>query len=112
MEQGELIRKCIDACKVCEDACRECAFACLQEKDVAALRTCIQNDLECARICATTVDLLIMDSQFRSEIVALCMASCEVCQLECEKHAEHMEHCRRCAEACEICLEACRQLAA
>lgn len=112
MEQNELIQQCIEACKACEVACRECAFGCLQEKDVSALRNCIQNDLECARICATTVDLLIMDSRFRTEIIELCIASCKVCQSECEKHAVHMDHCKDCAAACERCAEACLALVA
>lgn len=112
MKHDQLIQQCIEACKVCESACRECAFACLQEKEIAELRACIQNDLECARICATTADLLIMDSRFRKEIVELCLASCQACQAECEKHSSHMDHCRRCAEACANCADACRQLVA
>jgi uncharacterized protein DUF326 len=42
-------------------------------------------------------------------LLEACVAICNSCGDECERHA-HMPHCRICAEACRRCARACREL--
>jgi len=42
-------------------------------------------------------------------LLEACVAICQSCGHECERHA-HYEHCRICEEACRRCEQACREL--
>ena len=41
-----------------------------------------------------------------------CLAVCEACAVECEKHAAKHQECRDCQEACEALIPKLRTLAA
>ena len=110
---SDALQKCIDACFGATAACVRCADACLAEESVAALRRCINLNLICADICATTgrtVSRLTETSEIsaRSQMVSACELTCQACAEECEKHAAMMDHCRVCAEACRRCERSCR----
>lgn len=104
---------CIDACLACTATCSSCADACLSEDDPAAMRRCIQTDLDCADICAATARVLARPSPtghaWRA-LVEACAQACTECADECSQH-DHA-HCRRCADACRRCADACRALLA
>ena len=103
-------KSCIDACLRCSAICDYCASACLKEPHLEMLAHCIQLDLECATICATTAELLSLGSEQAKAFCELCAIACERCAEECSSH-EH-EHCRKCAEACRVCAEECWKMAA
>jgi hypothetical protein len=88
----------------------------MAEPDIVSLIKCIQTDLDCSDVCATTTSILsrrtAVDLTVTRAAVEACLASCVSCAEECELHAAHHEHCRICAEACRRCEEACRQLLA
>jgi hypothetical protein len=112
---GSLMAACLDACATCEIACRSCADACMGEREVSILRRCIRLDLDCAALCAATIDvgsrLYEADGSVQIVLVELCARACGLCAAECERHAHH-EHCRACAEACRACEAACRKFVA
>ena len=93
----------------CMAECNHCYDACLQEDDVKMMAECIRLDRECADICAFLEQALTRNTQFASELAAVCAKICEACGNECKKH--DAEHCQRCAEACFKCAEACRNIA-
>ena len=43
-------------------------------------------------------------------LLEACVAVCQSCGDECDRHAPHHAHCRVCAEACRRCEQACREL--
>jgi hypothetical protein len=91
--------------------CNQCADACLEETRVADLRECIRLDLECAAICRSAVEVMMLDGKYTDAICHLCGEVCTACAKECELHARMgMEHCRICAEACQLCAEACEEM--
>ena len=104
----------IDACADAAQACTSCADACLAEEDVAALRTCIRLDADCADICAVTARVLsrqTRDDQFLvHRLLQACVRACSSCAEECERHAEHHAHCAICARACRACEQACQRI--
>ncbi|MDP0499910.1 MAG: four-helix bundle copper-binding protein [Verrucomicrobiota bacterium JB022] len=96
----------------CAATCQGCADACLAEEKLDMLRRCIQTDIACAKICETTLSLLLTqtardDSLVRAQ-VETCEKACGMCAKECEQHAQMHAHCRICAEACRACEKACR----
>lgn len=100
----------------CATTCTQCADACLGERDVAELRRCIELNLDCADVCATTSRVIARITERPTEVVRplleACLAACRACAEECESHADHMEHCRICAQECRRCAEACHELLA
>ena len=105
---------CIEAAHDCAATCTACADACLAEDDVAAMRTCIRRDLDCADIASTTAAVLsrqvAMDLGLVRVVLEACAVASKRCAVECELHADHHEHCRICAEACETLYAASRSL--
>jgi hypothetical protein len=92
----------------CAGIATSCADACLAEPmDMAA---CIRKCLDCADICTalariaarqTATDPVILRAALEA-----CIAICEACQAECEKHDN--PHCERCARMCMECARDCR----
>lgn len=103
---------CINACFDCAQTCTTCADACLAEETVAELRACIRTNLDCADICDVTGRMLSRytgaDVELLQATVRACAVACELCAVECRRHAGRHEHCRVCAEACESCAAACK----
>ncbi len=101
-----------NALSECVVACTLCADACLAEDNVGMMRRCIRSDLDCAEICASTLRLILRQTETVAEIVRqqvhACVIACQLCAEECGRH-EH-EHCRLCAQTCHHCQEACNRL--
>ena len=107
---SEGYKACIDACVQCAAVCRQCAASSLAEADVGSMVYCIQLDLECASLCTTTAELMILGSGFASRLCQVCADMCLACAAECEKHQR--EHCRLCASACNACAKQCLSMTA
>src|SRR5918912_1567424 len=105
---------CVQTAQDAASACTACADACLAEDDLAAMRTCIRRDLDCADIAATTASVLsrqvAMDLGLLRVVLEACAVASKKCAIECQQHADHHEHCRICAQACETLYAASRSL--
>ncbi len=112
----ELLTRCIEECFNCAQVCTTCADACLGEQNVQMLVQCIRLNQDCADVCSATGRLLSRQTQPDWELlrqqVQVCSMACELCGVECEKHAQHHEHCDVCATACHRCRAACEALLA
>lgn len=102
-------KSCIEACNECALECDHCATACLGEPDPKPMARCIALDLDCAEICRIATAYMARESEFATQMCALCADVCLECAAECGKHA--MEHCSRCAQACRRCAEECHRMA-
>jgi hypothetical protein len=112
LEEGSAeFQECLEACVECLVACEMCANACLDEKNVAALVTCIRLDRDCAESCATAIRSMSRGGPLAQEICRMCADACDRCAEECERHAQMHEHCRLCAAACRRCADECRRMA-
>ncbi len=99
---------CIDACSACVIACEHCAASCLREGDVEKMTDCIRLDHSCADICALAVREMARESEFASQVCAVCADICQACGDECAMHEP--DHCQQCADACHRCAEECRKM--
>jgi Domain of Unknown Function (DUF326) len=109
-----LLAATIDAISDCAQACIADTDADLAEPNLTEMVTCIRLCLTCADICTATEAVLSRladhDAAVGRPLVEACVASCQSCGDECERHAQMHEHCRFCAEACRRCEQACREL--
>jgi len=106
----------IDALNDCGQACTADADADLREHNLPDLVTCIRLCLDCADVCAATVNVTsrqtAYDPAVTKPLLEACAATCKSCGDECERHARMHAHCRVCLEACRRCEQACRDLLA
>ena len=89
--------------QLCLTVCSSCAKMCLDEgrKDSAAL--C----LDCADICALTIQLHSRESEFSPALMQLCSQACLRCGQECGK--VKVDHCQQCSEICNECARVCNE---
>jgi len=106
----------IDALNECFQACTADADDDLGEQHVPELVRCIRLCLDCADVCAATVNVTSRQTEYEPNVtrplLQACAVICKSCGDECEHHAAMHEHCRVCAEACRRCEQACRDLLA
>jgi hypothetical protein len=111
-----LLAATIDALDGCGRACAADADADLREPHLPELVTCIRLCLDCADVCAATVNVIsrqtAYDPAVTKPLLEACAAACKSCGDECERHARIHAHCRVCLEACRRCEQACRDLLA
>jgi hypothetical protein len=110
-----LLAAAIDAINDCAQACIADTDADLGEQDITEMVRCIRLCLECADVCAATGGVISRPASYDAEVarplLQACVAICNSCGDECERHAHMYAHCRVCAEACRRCERACRELA-
>jgi Domain of Unknown Function (DUF326) len=106
----------IDALNECSQACTADADDDLVEQNLPELVKCIRLCLDCADVCAATINVTSRQTEYDPNVtrplLEACAVICKSCGDECEHHAAMHEHCRVCAEACRRCEQACRDLLA
>jgi uncharacterized membrane protein len=111
---ASVLSAAIDALSDCAQACIADVDADLREQDLTEMVKCIRLCLDCADVCTATVGVVSRQADYQPSVARLlldaCVAICQSCGDECERHAQHHEHCRVCAEACRRCEQACRKL--
>ena len=111
---ADVLAGAIDAVSDCAQACAADTDADLSEQNLAEMVKCIRLCLNCADVCTATVGVIsrpgAYDADVAKPLLQACVAICQSCGDECERHAQHHAHCRVCAEACRRCEQACRDL--
>jgi hypothetical protein len=104
----------IDALSDCAQACIADADDDLREENLAEMVTCIRLCWDCADVCTATLGVVTRQTAYNASVtrplLEACVAVCNSCGDECERHARHHEHCRICEQACRRCEQACREL--
>jgi hypothetical protein len=103
----------IDALNDCIQACIVDTDADLSEPDLADMVKCVRLCLHCTEVCTATAAVLSRPAEFDTlvvkPLVESCIAICQSCGDECERHAQMHDHCRVCEQACRQCEQACRK---
>jgi uncharacterized membrane protein len=111
---ADVLAAAIDAVSDCAQACAADTDADLDEHNLAEMVKCIRLCLNCADVCTATAGVIsraaAYDADVAKPLLQACVAICQSCGDECERHAQHHAHCRVCAEACRRCEQACREL--
>jgi hypothetical protein len=111
---ADVLAAAIDAVSDCAQACAADTDADLDEHNLAEMVKCIRLCLNCVDVCTATAGVIsrpaAYDGDVAKPLLQACVAICQSCGDECERHAQHHAHCRVCAEACRRCEQACREL--
>jgi hypothetical protein len=111
---ADVLAAAIDAVSDCAQACAADTDADLDEHNLAEMVKCIRLCLNCVDVCTATAGVIsrpaAYDADVAKPLLQACVAICQSCGDECERHAQHHAHCRVCAEACRRCEQACRGL--
>jgi uncharacterized membrane protein len=110
----DVLAGAIDAVSDCVQACAADIDADLSEDNLAEMVKCIRLCLNCADVCTAVAGVIsrpaAYDADVAKPLLQACVAICQGCGDECERHAQHHAHCRVCADACRRCEQACREL--
>ena len=97
------VQSCIAACPEALRACQACVAGDLRDGSI----DCIPVNLDCADICAATLNALARGSAHHGDFCALCAHVCRACAAKCAQHAAMHKHCSECQAACERCAAEC-----
>lgn len=101
---------CIENCLDCHRICLQTVVHCLGKGGRHAEPRHIGLLLDCADICATSANFMLRDSDLHGRTCAVCAEVCERCADDCERFAGDADM-QACAEVCRRCAESCRQMA-
>ena len=105
------MQSCIEECLECHRICVETATHCLALGGKHASAEHIGTLLDCAEICQTSANFMLRGSHDHHEVCGVCAVICDRCAKSCESLAGQDDLMRRCAQACRRCSESCRNMA-
>lgn len=100
------MRACVEACQACRAQCLVTIAHGAESGGALAAAPHLQALLDCAALCAVTVDLLARGSVRHRELCRVCAAICRACEASCRQMPPGSTV-ARCAELCAACAAAC-----
>jgi hypothetical protein len=105
------MQQCIQNCLDCHSICLATVPHCLQMGGHHASQQHITTLMQCAEICQTSANFMLMNSPLHARVCGVCAEACVRCAQECEQMANGDQQMLACAETCRRCAESCRQMA-
>jgi hypothetical protein len=105
------LQACIEECLECHRICVETANHCLELGGDHAEAAHVRALLDCAELCATSADFMLRGSPLHGAVCGACATACDRCAESCEAMPDLDEQMEACAEACRRCAESCRRMA-
>ncbi|HXG67920.1 MAG TPA: four-helix bundle copper-binding protein [Blastocatellia bacterium] len=109
-QKGDEVNQCIENCLDCHRICLETVAYCLQMGGKHAEAAHIRLLLDCAEICQTSANFMMRGSNLHGYVCGVCAVICERCAESCERMGDD-ERMRVCAQECRTCADSCRQMA-
>lgn len=106
------MQQCIQNCSDCHRICLATVPHCLRMGGDHASPGHITTLLQCAKLCETSADMMLLNAPLHTQVCNVCAQACERCADECERMAEGDQQMLDCAAACRRCAESCRSMAA
>lgn len=105
-DMTDAMRACVAACESCREQCLVTVAHAAESGGVLASAAHLQVLLDCAALCAATVDLVARGSARHRELCRLCAEVCRACEASCRSMPQGSTV-ARCAERCRACAAAC-----
>ena len=105
------MRQCIEDCLDCHRICLETVTHCLQRGGEHAESEHIRLLLDCAQICQTSADFMLRASPFHTRTCGICAEICRQCAEECARLGADDSTMQQCADLCRRCVESCMHMA-
>lgn len=106
------MRQCIQECLDCYRVCVETVQHCLMLGGKHAEHGHIATLLACAEICRTSAHTMLLGSQHHAATCRACAEICRACEADCRSMGSGDEMMQKCADACGRCAESCDRMAA
>lgn len=106
---NQSMENCIQNCLECYRVCAETIQHCLKKGGEHASPAHIKTLMDCVEICRTSADFMIRGSELHALTCGVCAEICRRCAEECERMSDD-EQMQRCAEVCRRCAESCEEM--
>src|SRR5262245_42037636 len=100
---------CIENCIECHRICLEAVQHCLRRG--GAQPELVRLLLDCAQVCQTSAEFMIRNSELHHAACELCAHVCTHCADECAALGSADSQMQECADVCAQCAESCREMA-
>jgi hypothetical protein len=104
------MRACIDQCLECYRVCTETVAHCLMTGGEHAAHEHISTLLACAEACRTSAAVMLLGSMHHTHTCGACAEICRACADACDKMASGDTVMSQCAEVCRRCAESCAKM--
>ncbi len=105
------MRQCIQDCLDCHRICLETTTHCLTMGGKHAQPDHIRVMLDCADICASAANFMLRGSQFHARVCGVCTELCAACADSCQQVDPRDQTMMQCVEICRRCADSCRKMA-
>ncbi|MCG3204936.1 MAG: hypothetical protein KCHDKBKB_01653 [Elusimicrobia bacterium] len=105
------VRQCIQNCLDCFRICEETAAHCLAIGGKHAEASHIQVLQDCADICKTSAGFMARNSDRHGQTCGVCAKVCQECAESWEQMAGGDSLMKQCADACRRCAQSCQSMA-
>ncbi|UOF01261.1 four-helix bundle copper-binding protein [Bdellovibrio reynosensis] len=107
-----IMQECIKNCMECFQTCTSLVQHCLGMGGEHAEPFHIGVLQACSYVCETSSKLMLINSEFHSDMCRICADICIACAVDCEKLGPNDPMMKHCAEVCRRCAESCSKMAA
>jgi hypothetical protein len=104
------MEQCIENCLDCHRVCEETVAYCTQMGGKHIEPTHLRILHDCAQVCITSADFMLRGSEFHPRVCGICAEVCDRCAESCASMNDDAQM-QACAEICRRCAESCRQMA-
>lgn len=101
--------KCIENCLECYRVCAETITYCLTRGGDHAEVKHIQLLMDCTALCQISADFMIRGSSCSPDLCKVCADVCGRCADDCERFVDD-DQMQACADVCRKCAAACREM--
>lgn len=107
---NEQMQSCIQECLDCHRICLQTVTHCLEKGGRYAEPDHIRLLLDCAEICQTSANFMLRGSDLHPMTCEVCAEICAECADDCERFEDDAQM-QSCAAACRSCSEMCQTMA-
>lgn len=109
--QLDALQQCIQNCLDCSRICTETISYCHEQGGKHTVPAHIKLMLDCAEICQLSAHFMLRGSGFHTQTCAVCAEVCNACAESCEQFGDDAKM-NNCADICRRCASSCREMAA
>lgn len=109
--QDASMQECIENCLECAEICNSTLNNCLSMGKEHVESTHIKTLIACADICTLSAQWMTREVEFHSSLCRTCAEVCKACAQSCESIGADDEMMQACIKACKTCADSCAKMA-
>lgn len=109
LKMDQSMEQCIQNCLDCARICMETLTYCHEQGGKHTEPGHLKLLMDCSEICQISAHFMLRGSEFHKQTCAVCADVCERCAQDCERFGDDAQM-QTCAQVCRRCTESCRQM--